>query len=238
VEVVMRIIRKANDRGSAHYGWLDSRHTFSFGHYYDPLHMGFSALRVINDDRISAGMGFDTHGHRDMEIISFVMEGALEHKDSEGNRHILSAGEFQLMSAGKGIYHSEYNASKTDDARFLQIWIQPDTIGNEPGYQQNDFGKQTGLTLIASPSGDIEGKGVFHIKQNTKLYQLILESNTELYFAIKAGRKLYVHQLSGQLGLDDMELTAGDGGKVELSGNVLFANRSNKKVMALVFDLP
>lgn len=149
----MITVRHAEDRGRANFGWLDSKHTFSFGSYYDPKHMGFSELRVINDDLVQPNAGFDTHGHRDMEIISYVLEGVIAHKDSEGNVQTLPAGEFQLMSAGKGIYHSEYNASETDPLRFLQIWIQPNTFGNKPGYQQKDFGRNAGLTTIATPNG-------------------------------------------------------------------------------------
>ncbi len=136
----MITLRQEKDRGRAQFGWLDSRHTFSFGHYYDPQHMGFSVLRVINDDIVQPGAGFDTHGHRDMEIISYVLEGAIEHQDSEGHQQKLPAGEFQLMSAGKGIYHSEYNASSTERLRFLQIWIEPKEKGSQPDYQQKDFG--------------------------------------------------------------------------------------------------
>jgi redox-sensitive bicupin YhaK (pirin superfamily) len=140
----MIILRPANERGTANFGWLDSKHSFSFGRYYDPEHMGFSALRVINDDSVAPGAGFATHGHRDMEIISYVLQGSIAHKDSEGNVEVLPAGEFQLMSAGSGITHSEYNASQTDPLKFLQIWIQPNTLGSSPGYQQKNFGQAVG----------------------------------------------------------------------------------------------
>ncbi|MEZ9059975.1 pirin family protein [Vibrio pelagius] len=228
-------LRHANDRGTANFGWLDSKHTFSFGHYYDPKHMGFSALRVINDDLVKPGAGFDTHGHRDMEIISYVLEGVIEHKDSEGNVQTLPAGEFQLMSAGSGIYHSEYNGSQSEDLKFLQIWIQPNTSGNKPGYQQKDFGKNTGLTAIATPDGR---DGTLHIKQDASLLQLILEPGQSIKLPIANDRKVYVHQVTGQLSIDDVLLTSGDGAKIEAQSQLSFANQSNESVTALVFDLP
>lgn len=231
----MITLRHANDRGTANFGWLDSKHTFSFGHYYDPKHMGFSALRVINDDLVKPGAGFDTHGHRDMEIISYVLEGVIEHKDSEGNVQTLPAGEFQLMSAGNGIYHSEYNGSQSEDLKFLQIWIQPSTVGNKPGYQQKDFGNNTGLTAIATPDGR---NGTLHIKQDATLHQLILEPGQSIELPIINGRNVYVHQVTGQLSVDEVLLDAGDGAKVEAQNQLNFANQSSESVTALVFDLP
>lgn len=231
----MITLRHANDRGTANFGWLDSKHTFSFGHYYDPKHMGFSALRVINDDLVKPGAGFDTHGHRDMEIISYVLEGVIEHKDSEGNVQTLPAGEFQLMSAGNGIYHSEYNGSQSEDLKFLQIWIQPNTVGNKPGYQQKDFGNNTGLTAIATPDGR---NGTLHIKQDATLHQLILEPGQSIELPIINGRNVYVHQVTGQLSVDEVLLDAGDGAKVEAQNQLNFANQSSESVTALVFDLP
>jgi hypothetical protein len=231
----MITIRLAQDRGRASFGWLDSKHTFSFGSYYDPNHMGFSELRVINDDIVSPNAGFDTHGHRDMEIISYVLEGVIAHKDSEGNVKTLPAGEFQLMSAGKGIYHSEYNASATDPLRFLQIWIQPNTFGNEPGYQQKDFGRNPGLTTIATPTGE---HGTLHIKQDARLYQLVLEPNSELVFDMDPDRNVYVHQVKGALYADNSVLVEGDGAKIEKQSTVTFSNSTNELAVALVFDLP
>ncbi|EIZ1337966.1 pirin family protein [Vibrio parahaemolyticus] len=231
----MITVRHAEDRGRANFGWLDSKHTFSFGSYYDPKHMGFSELRVINDDLVQPNAGFDTHGHRDMEIISYVLEGVIAHKDSEGNVQTLPAGEFQLMSAGKGIYHSEYNASETDPLRFLQIWIQPNTFGNKPGYQQKDFGRNAGLTTITTPTGE---SGTLHIKQDAYLYQLILEPNRELAFDIQSGRNVYVHQVSGELHIDNTLLTGGDGAKIEAQSKMTFRNLTNQSVTALIFDLP
>lgn len=228
-------VRHSHERGRANFGWLDSKHTFSFGNYYDPKHMGFSALRVINDDIVNPGAGFDTHGHRDMEIISYVLEGSIEHKDSEGNVQVLPAGEFQLMSAGTGIFHSEYNASKKDNLRFLQIWIQPNTFGNKPGYAQKDFGTNPGLTTIATPTGE---KGTLLIKQDAKLHQLILEPGMGLDLNIEQGRKFYVHQIEGKLSVDETELNAGDGAKIENQQRISLTNKGERNVTALVFDLP
>ena len=231
----MITIRHSEQRGLANIGWLNSKHTFSFGHYYDPQHMGFSALKVINDDIVAVGGGFDAHGHKDMEIISYVLEGAIEHKDSEGNVHILSAGEFQLMSAGSGIYHSEYNASHTEPLKFLQIWIQPNSFGNKPSYEQKDFGKQQGLTTIATPTGE---NGTLLIKQNAKLHQLVLKPDSKLSIDIATGRKIYLHQVNGILSVNDIELNAGDGAKIENLYTLNFANRGQEEVTALLFDLP
>ncbi|MGY3569546.1 pirin family protein [Vibrio paucivorans] len=231
----MITVRHSQDRGRANFGWLDSKHTFSFGSYYDAKHMGFSELRVINDDVVQPGAGFDTHGHRDMEIISYVLNGSIEHKDSEGNVQTLPAGEFQLMSAGKGIYHSEYNASNSEPLRFLQIWIQPNSFGNTPGYQQKNFGKEAGLTSIATPTGD---NGTLKIMQDASLHQLILKPNTELAFPIVDGRNVYVHQVEGSLCVDNTTIHPGDGAKVEQQSKVVFSNSTAESVTAIVFDLP
>ncbi|MFK3977936.1 pirin family protein [Shewanella vesiculosa] len=231
----MITLRLASERGKANFGWLDSKHSFSFGSYYDPEHMGFSALRVINDDSVTPGAGFATHGHRDMEIISYVLEGSIAHKDSEGNVEVLPAGEFQLMSAGSGISHSEYNASKTESLKFLQIWIQPNTLGNTPGYQQKNFGQAVGLTTIATPTGD---KGTLKIKQNATLSQLILAPNSEITYQVAVGRKVYVHQVAGELSIDEQNLSAGDGAKLTDITTVTLVNPADTQSTALIFDLP
>lgn len=231
----MITVRHAEDRGQANFGWLDSKHTFSFGSYYDPKNMGFSELRVINDDVVSPGTGFDTHGHRDMEIISYVLEGVIAHKDSEGNVQTLPAGEFQLMSAGKGIYHSEFNASDTEPLRFLQIWIKPNTFGNQPSYQQKDFGRNPGLTAIVTPTGESD---TLAIKQDMSLHQLILEPGQKLDLTVSSGRNVYVHLVSGELQINSTRLAEGDGAKIEHQKAILFSNQSDKPVVALVFDLP
>ena len=228
-------VRQAQERGRANFGWLDSKHTFSFGSYYDPQQMGFSALRVINDDKVIPGAGFDTHGHRDMEIISYVLSGSIAHKDSEGNVQTLPAGEFQLMSAGKGIYHSEFNASKTEELRFLQIWIEPNSVGGQPGYQQKDFGREPGLTPIVTPDGR---EGTLQIKQDATLSQLVLGPSESLSLEVKNGRKVYVHQISGTLTLDGITLQPGDGAKVVDQTKLELGNLGGGDVTALVFDLP
>ncbi len=234
-------IRHADERGKANFGWLDSQHTFSFGSYYDARHMGFSALRVINDDRVAPGAGFETHGHRDMEIISYVTEGIIEHKDSEGHSQRLPAGEFQLMSAGSGIYHSEFNGSQKDELRFLQIWIRPNSTGGKPSYQQKDFGKAEGMTLIASPDGE---KGSLLIKQDAQLLQLVLGAHSKQSLDIKPGRNLFIHLVEGELlirvaGHDEFQkLIQGDGAMISEESGLELINGGESQVLALVFDLP
>lgn len=227
-------IRRSHERGGANFGWLDSKHTFSFGNYYDERHMGFSALRVINDDRVKPGAGFDTHGHRDMEIISYVLEGEIAHKDSEGNVATLPAGEFQLMSAGSGIRHSEFNPSNTRELHFLQIWIQPDVYGEAPGYQQKDFGRQPGLTLAVSPDGEA---GSLVIKQDARIYQLLLEPNGQATLQANRSRHYYVHVIEGELEISGETVRPGDGAKIAAI-DVLEMNAKTQAVKALVFDLP
>jgi redox-sensitive bicupin YhaK (pirin superfamily) len=227
-------IRRSNQRGGADFGWLKSKHTFSFGNYYDERQMGFSALRVINDDRVAADSGFDTHGHRDMEIISYVLEGEIAHKDSAGNVATLPPGEFQLMSAGSGIRHSEFNPSQTKELHFLQIWIQPNVYGQTPGYQQKDFGSKKGLTLAVSPDGEA---GSLIIKQDARLYQLLLDGNTSAELPASAKRKYYVHVINGELAIEGEIVKPGDGAKIE-DINSLVMVAQQKAVKALVFDLP
>lgn len=227
-------IRRSNQRGSANFGWLNSKHTFSFGNYYDERQMGFSALRVINDDRVAADSGFDTHGHRDMEIISYVLDGEIAHKDSAGNVATLPSGEFQLMSAGSGIRHSEFNPSPTKELHFLQIWIQPNVYGQTPGYQQKDFGSQKGLTLAISPDGEA---GSLVIKQDARLYQLLLDGNTTAELPASVKRKYYVHVINGELAIEGEIVKPGDGAKIE-NINSLVMVAQQKAVKALVFDLP
>ena len=231
----MITIRHAEQRGKANFGWLDSRHTFSFGHYYDPGHMGFSALRVINDDKVKPRAGFDTHGHQDMEIISLVLDGTIVHRDSEGNRRKLPAGEYQLMSAGRGISHSEYNGSKIKPLHFLQIWIEPSRRGGQPGYQQKRFPQRQGLVTIASPDGADDS---LQIKQDATLQQLLLEPGSHQALTIDAGRKIYIHQINGQLEVNDKVLAPGDGAKICRESRLLLQNRGEEPVKALIFDLP
>lgn len=227
-------IRRSHERGGANFGWLDSKHTFSFGSYYDERHMGFSALRVINDDHVIPGAGFDTHGHRDMEIISYVLEGEIAHKDSEGNVASLPAGEFQLMSAGSGIRHSEFNPSRTKGLHFLQIWIQPNVYGEAPGYQQKDFGRNPGLTLAISPDGET---GSLVIKQDARIYQLLLGPKDATQLDTKTHRHYYVHVIDGELGIAGETIRPGDGAKLSAI-DVLQLQAGPQTVKALVFDLP
>jgi redox-sensitive bicupin YhaK (pirin superfamily) len=227
-------IRHAKDRGKANFGWLDSKHSFSFGSYYDEAHMGFSALRVINVDSVTPGAGFATHGHKDMEIISYGLVGNIAHRDSEGNVATLPPGEFQLMSAGTGIRHSEFNPSDKDPLHFLQIWIQTNVYGEVPGYQQKDFGTNKGLTLVVSTDGEA---GSLTVKQDAKLYQLLLDANTQKTLAASTTRNYYVHVIEGELSIADEELGPGDGAKLQNVSELVFSAQ-NAFVKALVFDLP
>ncbi|GGO66008.1 pirin family protein [Bowmanella pacifica] len=228
----MDYIRLADSRGRANFGWLDSRHTFSFGHYYDAKHMGVSALRVINDDRVRGGAGFDTHGHRDMEIISYVLEGALQHKDSTGNEFVIPAGDVQLMSAGSGIMHSEYNASATDTVHFLQIWIQPNVRGVKPGYQQATIEQNAKLTALVTPDGR---DGTLSIRQDVCLSRLEMKAGETIALQVGA-RSGYLHMLSGQAKSAEQLLQAGDGVGL-LHSNTLVA-QAKTDMQALWFDLP
>ena len=226
-------IRHSDERGPANHGWLQSRHTFSFASYYDPDHMGVSALRVINDDKVTPGNGFGTHSHQDMEIISYVKKGSIEHKDSMGNVEKLPAGEFQLMSAGTGVTHSEYNPSTTDPLEFLQIWIQPNVVGIEPGYQQKLFESNQGLQLIASPDAR-DGSLLLH--QDAFLYQLLLDADQTTSHSLEPGRTVYIHLISGDVSVNGERLTEGDGATVKDVNAVDFIGVENSE--ALVFDLP
>jgi redox-sensitive bicupin YhaK (pirin superfamily) len=196
--------------------------------------MGFSALRVINEDQVAPGAGFGTHGHRDMEIISYVLEGVIAHKDSEGNVEQLPAGEFQLMSAGSGIRHSEYNASESRGLHFLQIWIEPDQLGGKPGYQQKDFGRRNGLTLVISPDGEA---GSLQLRQNAKLYQVLLDPQQQLTYVSEPGRRQYIHLVGGELTVGETSLKPGDGAGIE-NMRELDLQAGTAPVQALLFDLP
>lgn len=228
----MIIIRPSNDRGQANHGWLQSQHSFSFANYYDPEHMGISSLRVINDDKVTAGAGFGMHSHQDMEIISYVKKGIIEHKDSMGNTEQLPVGEFQLMSAGHGITHSEYNPSKTDALEFLQIWVQPNVYGIEPGYQQKYFEPMTGLQLIASPTAS---KDSFKIHQDAYLYRLQLEENGQASHQLDKGRTVYIHIIKGSINCESVNLHAGDGATITDIESINI--NCQEECEALLFDL-
>ncbi len=207
----MMTIRSAHDRGTANFGWLDTRHTFSFGNYYDPTYMGFADLRVINEDKVSPSQGFSTHGHRDMEIVTYVLEGALEHKDSLGNGSIIRPGDVQRMSAGTGILHSEFNASDTDPVHLLQIWILPEEKGIEPGYEQKTFAdeeKQGKLRLVGSRDGR---DGSVTIHQDVNLYAALLRDGETIDHSLADGRVGWLQVARGSLYLNGRLLSAGDG---------------------------
>ncbi|GEM79015.1 pirin family protein [Vibrio superstes] len=227
-------VRKSDDRGLNDWGWLTSRNTFSVGNYYDPNHMGYSSLRVLNDDLVSAGTGFPSHPHKDMEIISMVIAGKIEHKDNQGNVRSLSPGEFQLMSAGKGIVHSEYNGSSDDDLRFIQIWIEPNTTGGTPSYQQRAFRPKQGITAIVTPDGANE---TLKIKQDMTLSQLILNGQGSLSMSLDPNRRAYLQIIEGPVTLNGLLLQNGDGAKITSESKLDFQNNSDSNIKALIFSL-
>jgi redox-sensitive bicupin YhaK (pirin superfamily) len=230
-------IRRAADRGIANFGWLDSRHTFSFGEYHDPKHMGFGPLRVINEDRVSPGQGFGTHGHKDMEIISYVLEGALEHKDSIGTGSVIRPGDVQVMSAGTGIRHSEFNHSKTEPVHFLQIWVMPEHQGMAPRYEQKSFSdaeKRGKLRLVGSPDGT-GGSVVVH--QDVRIFAALLNSGEKVSHALQSARRAWLQIVRGAATLNGHALIAGDGAAV--SGEpALTVTAKIDETEILVFDLP
>jgi redox-sensitive bicupin YhaK (pirin superfamily) len=229
-------VRKSEDRGHANHGWLDSHHTFSFADYHDPAHVQFSVLRVINEDRVAPGAGFPTHGHRDMEIVSYVLEGGLEHKDSLGTGSVIRPGDVQRMSAGTGVRHSEFNASATELAHFLQIWILPGTNGTTPGYEQKHFApaELTGqLRIVASPNGR---DGSVTIHQDAFLYATKLDGDASVAHSLAPGRRAYIHVARGAVALNGTPLAAGDGARIEQEPFLTLSNRQAAEV--LVFDLP
>ena len=231
----MMTLRRAAERGHAEHGWLDSFHTFSFADYHDEKHMGFRALRVINEDRVQPGQGFGTHGHRDMEILSYVLEGALEHKDSIGTAGIIRPGDVQRMSAGTGVRHSEFNASKAEEVHFLQIWIVPDRPGHAPGYEQKAFtdeDKKGRLRLVASHDGR---DGSVTIHQDTSLYVGTFARGERASFDVPAGRHAWVHVAKGSVKINGELLNAGDAAAIDDAGPVEIAGESSGEV--LLFDL-
>jgi redox-sensitive bicupin YhaK (pirin superfamily) len=229
------VIRRADDRGHADHGWLDSRHTFSFADYHDPAHMGFRSLRVINEDMVQPGKGFGTHSHRDMEIISYVLDGELAHKDSMGNHGIIRPGDVQRMSAGTGVQHSEFNASKDRLVHFLQIWIMPAKTGIAPGYEQKAFppAERSGrLRLIASADGR---DGSVTIHQDADLYAGILGADQAAALELRPGRGAWVHVARGAVAVGDQSLGAGDAAAIEQPGAIELVGRDSAEI--LVFDL-
>jgi redox-sensitive bicupin YhaK (pirin superfamily) len=227
-------IRKSNERGHANHGWLDSYHTFSFASYYDPQHVGFRSLRVINEDRVQGGQGFGTHPHRDFEIISYVISGALKHQDSMGHSAVMKAGEVQRISAGTGIAHSEFNHSSTELVHFLQIWLVPSQKGLPPNYAQQSFARApTGaLTLVCSPDG---GNGSIKINQDANLFIGKLASKGNLTYSLGGGRYAWIQLIEGDLDLEAQKLSSGDGASLDNQGEIQLT--SAKSAHFLLFDL-
>jgi len=231
----MIVVRKAQDRGHANHGWLDSYHTFSFADYYDPREMGYGALRVINEDRVAPGQGFGTHAHRDMEIISYVLDGALEHKDSMGTGSLIRPGDVQRMSAGTGVLHSEFNPSPRQHVHFLQIWIEPNVQGVAPSYEQKNFSnseKQGRLRLIASEDG---AQGSVKIHQDANVYATVLYGEGTVSYTLAQDRRAYVHVVRGAVQLNGIELTAGDGAKISAERELHLSD--GKAAEVLLFDM-
>src|SRR5690349_985740 len=228
-------IRRSDERGHAQHGWLDSFHSFSFADYHDPQHMGFGALRVINEDRVQPARGFGTHSHRDMEIISYVLDGGLAHKDSMGNGSVIRPGDVQRMSAGTGVTHSEFNASDRDPVHFLQIWIEPASRGIAPGYEEKRFepeSKRGRLRLIASPDG---ADGSVTIHQDARLHAAILDGADAVTHVLAERRRVYVHVIRGEVEVNGERLAGGDAVKLAGVKEVRLANAKDAEV--LLFDL-
>ena len=229
-------LRKAADRGHARHGWLNSHHTFSFAEYFDPDQMGWSALRVINEDTVQPAQGFGTHSHRDMEIISYVLEGALQHKDSMGSGSVIRPGDVQVMSAGTGVRHSEFNHSSSEPVHFLQIWIVPKFTGVKPNYQEKFFDaaeKRGKLRLVASTDGR---DGSLSIVQDAAIYAALLDGDERIEHPVAAGRHAYLHVARGELTLNGQALAAGDGVKIADETALILADGKNAEV--LLFELP
>jgi len=229
-------LRPAAERGHADHGWLVSDHSFSFAGYHDPAHMGFGPLRVINEDRVAAGQGFGTHGHRDMEIISYVLSGALGHRDSLGNGSTITPGDVQRMSAGRGVQHSEFNGQKDGTTHFLQIWLEPDRTGIEPSYEEKHFAtaeKRGRLRVVASPDGR-DGSVLIH--QQALLYAGLFDAGEAAELAIDEGRRAYVHVVRGNVAVNGRQVGTGDALKITGERQLVIDQGEDAEV--LVFDLP
>lgn len=230
-------VRPAAERGTTRIDWLDSRHSFSFGEFYDPSNMGFRALRVINDDRVAPGGGFPTHGHSDMEIVSYVLDGALEHRDSLGTGSVIRPGDVQRMTAGTGVRHSEFNASRTQPVRFLQIWILPERRAIEPGYEQKSYStadKRGQLRLVASPDGRDES---VTIHQDVNLYAGLLAGDEHVTFSPPAGRSTWIQVARGHVALNGHSLAEGDGAAIQNEAKLELRASGPDEAEVLVFDL-
>jgi quercetin 2,3-dioxygenase len=232
----MTELRPGAERGHANHGWLDSYHSFSFADYYDPTHMGFGPLRIINEDWINPGMGFGMHGHRDMEIITYVLEGELAHRDSMGNGSVIRPGNVQRMSAGSGVRHSEFNHSQEDTVHLLQIWIEPNVKGIQPEYEEKHFDtaeKRGGLRRIASPDGE---EGAVKIHQDAKIYAGLFDGEESASLSLRQGRRFYLHVARGEIVANGQALRAGDALKLEDETGIEL--RQGKAAEVLLFDLP
>jgi len=232
----MITLRPSAARGYADHGWLKARHSFSFAEYYDPDEMGWGALRVINEDRVAAGQGFGTHGHRDMEIVTYILSGALQHKDSLGNGDVIRRGEVQRMSAGKGIMHSEFNPLPDQETHLLQIWIEPAQRGGAASYEQQPLAvddMRGHWHLVASPDG---AEGSTTIGQDARLWASVLAAGEQLDYALAAGRLAYVHLVRGSLKLNGQSMAAGDGAKIASETSLQFV--AGEEAEILLFDLP
>ena len=231
----MIALRRSADRGHAEHGWLESRHTFSFADYHDPAHMGFGPLRVINEDRVQPGKGFGTHGHRDMEIVSYVLDGQLEHKDNMGTGSIIVPGDVQRMSAGRGVLHSEYNPSRSAPVHFLQIWIEPDVTGIAPSYEQKAIAadlKRGRFALIASPDGR---DGSVTIHQDARIYAGLFDGAEAASHDVAPGRRAYVHVARGSVSVNGNRLEAGDAAAI--TGEAAVRVEAGADAEVLLFDL-
>lgn len=230
-------VRKSNERGHADHGWLNTYHTFSFADYYDPKHMGFRSLRVINEDRVAPGRGFGAHGHRDMEILSYVLAGSLGHKDSMGHQEVLGPNEIQRMSAGTGVIHSEFNASQTEPVHFMQIWIQPATTGTPSSYEQIRFspGEKKGrLKLLAGPQG---GDGVARINQDAKMFVADLSNGDRIDYELGTDRYAWLHVIRGSATVNDTTLKTGDAAAVSAEKSLTVTGTNGEPTEILLFDL-
>ena len=229
-------LRRAEERGHVDHGWLESFHTFSFADYHDPAHMGFGPLRVINEDRVAPGMGFGTHGHRDMEIISYVLDGELAHKDSLGNGSVIRPGDVQRMSAGTGVRHSEFNHYSAQVTHFLQIWIEPSVQGIAPGYEEKRFevaDKRGRLRLVASPDG---AEGSVTIHQDARVFAGLFDGDERFTLTFSRGRRAYIHVARGEIDVDGEQLAAGDAAMLTNADGAILSGGKGAEVLA--FDLP
>ena len=231
----MIIVRKSEDRGHLNYGWLDTYHTFSFDQYYDAAHMHFRTLRVINEDRVAPGKGFPTHSHRDMEIITYILSGSLEHRDSMGNGSVIRPGDVQRMTAGTGVAHSEFNPDPSEPVHLLQIWIMPNARNLAPGYEQKFFSeeeRQNKLRLIASPDGN---EGSVKINQDAQVYASIMEPATKLTHVLKENRQAWLQVVRGTVSVNEVELSQGDGAAINGEDNLTIS--ATDRAELLLFDL-